>query len=69
MTYRGKLTLGMRRGPGDAWTIGLHPFDDPVNVFQLADCPITVQRPFTIPNAIQAGISYATVRPKAICGL
>jgi len=28
----------------NAWTIGLHPFDDPVNVFQLADCPITDER-------------------------
>ena len=44
--YRGKLTLALRRaddGRGD-WTIGLHPFDDPVRVFQLADCPITDER-------------------------
>jgi len=42
--YRGKLTLGMRRGRSGDWTIGLHPLDDPVNVFQLADCPITDER-------------------------
>ena len=24
--------------------IGLHPYDDPVGVFQLADCPITDER-------------------------
>jgi 23S rRNA (uracil1939-C5)-methyltransferase len=42
--YRRKLTLGIRRGPSRHWTIGLHPLDDPVNVFQLADCPITDDR-------------------------
>jgi 23S rRNA (uracil1939-C5)-methyltransferase len=42
--YRRKLTLGMRRGHSRDWVIGLHPFDDPVNVFQLADCPITDER-------------------------
>lgn len=42
--YRRKLTLGMRRGRSRDWVIGLHPFDDPVNVFQLADCPITDER-------------------------
>ena len=46
--YRRKLTLGMRRGRGGDWVIGLHPFDDPVNVFQLADCPITDERVVTI---------------------
>lgn len=39
--YRRKLTLAMRRAPGEEWVIGLHPYDDPVAVFQLADCPIT----------------------------
>jgi 23S rRNA (uracil1939-C5)-methyltransferase len=39
--YRRKLTLALRRhGEGD-WVIGLHPYDDPVGVFQLTDCPIT----------------------------
>jgi 23S rRNA (uracil1939-C5)-methyltransferase len=42
--YRRKLTLGMRRGGSGDWAIGLHPLDDPVNVFQLADCPITDER-------------------------
>ena len=46
--YRHKLTLGMRRNRTGSWTIGLHPFDDPVNVFQLADCPITDERVLTI---------------------
>ena len=38
--YRRKLTLAMRRQNGH-WLIGLHPYDDPVGVFQLRDCPIT----------------------------
>jgi 23S rRNA (uracil1939-C5)-methyltransferase len=41
--YRNKLTLTMRRGADD-WTMGLHPFDDPAAIFQLADCPITDER-------------------------
>src|SRR5262249_7744686 len=44
--YRTKLTLAMRRGPG-GWTMGLHPYDDPVGVFQLDDCPITDERVLT----------------------
>ena len=42
--YRRKLTLAMRRRPGGAWVIGLHPYDDPVGVFQLDDCAITDER-------------------------
>jgi 23S rRNA (uracil1939-C5)-methyltransferase len=42
--YRRKLTLAMRRARGGDWVIGLHPYDDPVAVFQLADCPITDER-------------------------
>ena len=38
--YRTKLTLAMRRS-GARWIAGLHPYDDPVRVFPLADCPIT----------------------------
>jgi 23S rRNA (uracil1939-C5)-methyltransferase len=38
--YRTKLTLAMRRR-GARWIAGLHPYDDPVRVFPLADCPIT----------------------------
>jgi 23S rRNA (uracil1939-C5)-methyltransferase len=41
--YRNKLTLTMRRADDD-WTIGLHRYDNPGAVFQLADCPITDER-------------------------
>jgi len=41
--YRNKLTLAMRRR-GGRWIAGLHPYDDPVHVFPLADCPITDRR-------------------------
>jgi 23S rRNA (uracil1939-C5)-methyltransferase len=42
--YRRKLTLAMRKSAGGEWKIGLHPYNDPVGVFQLADCPITDER-------------------------
>lgn len=42
--YRRKLTLAMRRHRGSDWVIGLHPYDDPVGVFALNDCPITDER-------------------------
>lgn len=42
--YRRKLTLAIRRRKHDDWIIGLHPYDDPVGVFQLSDCPITDER-------------------------
>ncbi|MDQ2667929.1 MAG: hypothetical protein M3Z05_18225 [Gemmatimonadota bacterium] len=38
--YRRKLTLHVRR-VGATWIAGLHPYDDPVFVFDLVDCPIT----------------------------
>jgi 23S rRNA (uracil1939-C5)-methyltransferase len=41
--YRRKLTLHLRRS-GNEWIAGLHPYDDPVGVFDLADCPITDER-------------------------
>ena len=41
--YRRKLTLHLRR-TGSTWIAGLHPFDDPTAVFDLADCPITDER-------------------------
>ena len=41
--YRTKLTLAMRRR-GLRWVAGLHPYDDPVRVFPIADCPITDRR-------------------------
>jgi 23S rRNA (uracil1939-C5)-methyltransferase len=41
--YRRKLTLHLRR-TRDGWIAGLHPYDDPGSVFDLADCPITDER-------------------------
>ena len=41
--YRRKLTLHLRR-VGKGWIAGLHPYDDPAGVFDLADCPITDER-------------------------
>jgi 23S rRNA (uracil1939-C5)-methyltransferase len=38
--YRTKLTLTIRRR-GARWVAGLHPYDDPVRIFALSDCPIT----------------------------
>jgi 23S rRNA (uracil1939-C5)-methyltransferase len=38
--YRRKLTMHVRTS-GGGWTAGLHPYDDPVAVFDLRDCPIT----------------------------
>ena len=40
--YRRKLTLALRRR-GGRWVAGLHPYDDPVGVFDLKDCPITAE--------------------------
>ena len=41
--YRRKLTLHLRRD-GKEWIAGLHPYDSPVAVFDLTDCPITDER-------------------------
>ncbi|MFL5575103.1 MAG: class I SAM-dependent RNA methyltransferase [Gemmatimonadaceae bacterium] len=41
--YRRKLTLALRRA-GGRWIAGLHPYDAPGRVFELADCPITDER-------------------------
>jgi 23S rRNA (uracil1939-C5)-methyltransferase len=41
--YRRKLTLTVRR-TGAGWIAGLHPHDDPADVFRLQDCPITDER-------------------------
>jgi 23S rRNA (uracil1939-C5)-methyltransferase len=41
--YRRKLTLALRRADG-RWVAGLHAYDDPRHVFDLADCPITDER-------------------------
>lgn len=39
--YRTKLTLAMQRLSSGQWIAGLHPYDNPVSVFALRDCPIT----------------------------
>lgn len=57
--YRNKLTLAMRRS-ADGWTMGLHPYDDPATVFQLADCPITDER---VVRAWREIISAAALLP------
>lgn len=65
--YRTKLTLTLRRrtpdealpgaglAPRDSgWVAGLHPYDDPVAVFPLADCPITDERVLVVWRAVLA---------------
>ena len=52
--YRQKLTLGMKRRRGGGWVIGLHPYDDPVGVFQLNDCPITDERVVSVWREVMA---------------
>lgn len=49
--YRRKLTLAIR-GRRDARVAGLHPYDAPGRVFQLADCPITDERVVAVWRAI-----------------
>jgi 23S rRNA (uracil1939-C5)-methyltransferase len=41
--YRRKLTLTVRQTAA-GWVAGLHPYNDPINVFGLEDCPITDER-------------------------
>lgn len=60
--YRTKLTLTMRRG-AEAWTMGLHPFDDPVDVFQLEDCPITHERVVATWREIMAAAEHLPEAP------
>jgi 23S rRNA (uracil1939-C5)-methyltransferase len=45
--YRRKLTLHLRRVRA-RWIAGLHPYDDPVDVFDLGDCPITAETVMTV---------------------
>ena len=45
--YRRKLTLHLRR-EGANWIAGLHPYDEPAQVFDLEDCPITEERVIAI---------------------
>ena len=56
--YRRKLTLAMRRGRDGQWVIGLHPYDDPVSVFQLADCPITDERVMNVWREVMEARPY-----------
>jgi 23S rRNA (uracil1939-C5)-methyltransferase len=51
--YRRKLTLHLRRA-AQGWIAGLHPYDDPVGVFDLADCPITDERVMTVWRELRA---------------
>ena len=55
--YRRKLTLAMRK-QGGGWTIGLHPYDDPVGVFQLEDCPITDERVVAVWRQVMAAQAH-----------
>jgi 23S rRNA (uracil1939-C5)-methyltransferase len=54
--YRAKLTLAIRR-VGTSRRFGLHPYDDPDAVFQLADCPITDDRVVALWRTIFANAS------------
>ncbi|HKP16098.1 MAG TPA: TRAM domain-containing protein [Gemmatimonadaceae bacterium] len=51
--YRRKLTLHVRR-VGEGWIAGLHPYDDPVGVFDLEDCPITDERVMAVWRDVRA---------------
>jgi 23S rRNA (uracil1939-C5)-methyltransferase len=51
--YRRKLTLHLRR-VGERWIAGLHPYDDAVDVFDLADCPITDERVMSVWGELRA---------------
>ena len=55
--YRRKLTLAMRRRGGQ-WIAGLHPFDQPDEVFELKDCPITDERVVAIWKEILAASTH-----------
>jgi 23S rRNA (uracil1939-C5)-methyltransferase len=56
--YRRKLTLAMRKRRDGDWVIGLHPYDDPATVFQLADCPITDERVLNVWRQIMEARPY-----------
>jgi 23S rRNA (uracil1939-C5)-methyltransferase len=55
--YRAKLTLAMRRR-GGRWIAGLHPYDDPVRVFPLADCLITDRRVVAVWHEVMKADAY-----------
>lgn len=56
--YRRKLTLAMKRDRAGVWVIGLHPYDDPGQVFQLEDCPITEERVLAVWRQVMAAQSH-----------
>jgi len=55
--YRRKLTLHLRRA-GSSWIAGLHPFDDPVSVFDLVDCPITDERVMAVWGELRTAFAH-----------
>jgi 23S rRNA (uracil1939-C5)-methyltransferase len=55
--YRTKLTLAARRVNG-GWMIGLHRYDDPSEIFQLRDCPITDERVMAVWREVMAASAY-----------
>lgn len=55
--YRRKLTLHLRR-VGTRWIAGLHPYDDPAFVFDLADCPITDERVIAIWRELRPAFDF-----------
>ena len=55
--YRRKLTLALRRR-GSGWIAGLHPYDDPIGVFDLQDCPITAEAVVAAWKDVMRGASY-----------
>jgi 23S rRNA (uracil1939-C5)-methyltransferase len=60
--YRRKLTLHLRREAG-RWIAGLHPYDDPVAVFDLRDCPITDERVLAVWSEIRAAFELLPAEP------
>ncbi|MDB4916168.1 MAG: (Uracil-5)-methyltransferase [Gemmatimonadetes bacterium] len=55
--YRRKLTLHLRR-TNDGWIAGLHPYDDPVAVFDLRECPITEDRVLDVWREVRPAFDY-----------
>jgi 23S rRNA (uracil1939-C5)-methyltransferase len=55
--YRRKLTLHLR-SDGSRWIAGLHPYDDPSAVFDLADCPITHEGVLGVWNELRGAFAY-----------
>src|SRR3954465_8565695 len=55
--YRTKLALALRRS-GVRWIAGRHPYDDPVGVFPLADCPITDRRVVSAWHEVMGADAY-----------